>query len=214
MRLQRYDQLTDNLANMECRHLVEVGTWNGNRAKELIDAALRRNADVTYNGFDLFEALTDEDLDRELSKRPPTQAEVEALLERHRKMWSVRSALMPWRRRRFSFELHPGYTRDSLPRFTSERPDFKADFVFIDGGHAVETIENDWRHTSTRLASGGEIYLDDYYGNLELARRFGCNQLVDHLREQPEWEVTVLPATDDIPDLGTIQIVRVTRSTR
>jgi hypothetical protein len=120
---------------------------------------------------------------------------------------------MPWRRRRFSFELHAGYTRDSLPRFAAERPGFRADFVFIDGGHAVTTIENDWRYCSSFIAPRGEIYLDDYYGQAELTERFGCNQLVERLRTQPEWEVTVLPATDTIPDLGTIQIVRVRRST-
>jgi hypothetical protein len=211
MRLQRYDQLFHGLAPMACRFLVEVGTWNGNRAKDLIDAALERNPAVTYHGFDLFEALTDQDLKEELSKRPPSEAEVSASLDRHRRKWQVRSALMPWRRRTFSFELHRGYTRDSLPRFAAERPDFRADFIFIDGGHAVETIENDWRYCSAFLAPGGEIYLDDYYGRESLTDRFGCNQLVDSLRSKPEWEVTVLPATDTFPDIGTIQIVRVRR---
>lgn len=212
MRLQRYDQLSHSLASRECHSLVEIGTWNGNRAKELIDASLQRNREVTYHGFDLFEALTDEDLEDELSKRPPRQAEVAASLERHRKAWLVRSVLMPWRPRRFSFELHAGYTRDSLPRFAAERPDFRADWVFIDGGHAVKTIENDWRHCSAFVAPRGEIYLDDYYGQRNLAERFGCNQLVERLRAQPEWDVAVLPATDTIPDLGTIQIVRVRRN--
>jgi hypothetical protein len=206
LKLRRYAQLTEALADNACRNIVEVGTWNGRRALELARAALRRNPEVTYFGFDLFEALTDQDLEEELSKRPPSQNEVEARLRRFQRNLT----LDPWRRRRFDFRLYQGYTRDTLPTFRELNPDFTAEFVFIDGGHKVETIANDWAHCSTFLAPGGAIFLDDFYGNTELAESFGCNRLIADLRADPAWEVAVLPATDTFEGLGSVQIAKVT----
>jgi hypothetical protein len=211
-KLQRYGQLTAALREMEVRQLVEVGTWNGNRARELIGAALRNSSHVTYQGFDLFELLTDTDLEEELSKRPPSREDVASHLQAYRRLIRARSLLTPWRRRDFDFDLHQGYTRDTLPAFREAQPAYRADFVFIDGGHKVETIANDWEHTSKLLAPTGAIFLDDFYDNEELAEEFGCNQLIASLEAAPEWEPTVLPAADHIPGMGAIRIVKVTRA--
>jgi hypothetical protein len=208
MKLKRYAQLTRSLAGMTCENLVEVGTWNGRRAQELARAALRRNHAVTYHGFDLFEALTDEELEGELSKRPPSQTQVEARLRRFQRRISLMSALRPWSRRSFDFVLHQGYTRDTLPAFRELNHDFRAQFIFIDGGHSIETIRNDWENCSTFVDARGAIFLDDFYGNTELAERFGCNKLIESLSDDPAWEVAVLPEADTIEDLGTIQIAR------
>jgi hypothetical protein len=209
VQLKRYAQLTEALANLPCQNLVEVGTWNGRRAQELVTAALRVNRAVTYHGFDLFEALTDQELEAELSKRPPSQAEVEALLRRFQRRVSLLSTLQPWRRRSFDFTLHQGYTRDTLPALRKADPDFRAQFIFIDGGHSIETILNDWENCSRFVDRHGAIFLDDFYGNVELAERFGCNKLIVQLRDDPAWDVEVLPETDLIEALGTIQIARV-----
>jgi hypothetical protein len=204
LKLKRYAQLTSALAGMSCRNIVEIGVWNGKRAQELAGAALRRNPEVTYHGFDLFESLTDEELEEELSKRPPAKHEVEADLRRFQRL----QGLLPWRHGRFEFELHQGYTRDTLPAFHAANPEFRADFVFIDGGHKIETIGEDWENCSRLVDRGGAIYLDDYYGNAELAKRFGCNTLIDGLRDDPTWDVTVLPETDTFERIGSVQIAR------
>jgi Methyltransferase domain len=213
MRLQRYEQLTAALRSATRRRLVEIGVWNGKRAQELGSAALRRSRAVDYHGFDLFELLSEEELEAELSKRPPSQAEVEAELAGFARKAALRGLLMPWYGRRFAFELHRGYTHKTLPAFRRERPEFRADFVFIDGGHSIATIANDWEHCHQLTAPDGEIYLDDYYDNEELAREFGCNRLVDGLAQDPSWDVAVLPVKDTAPKIGTIQIARVRRAT-
>jgi predicted O-methyltransferase YrrM len=212
VKLRRYRQLTDALAGMTCRNLVEVGTWNGLRAIELARAALRRNAAVTYHGFDLFEELTDEQLEAELSKRPPPRAEVEDRLRAFQEKVARRGRLLQSRRRSFDFHLHPGDTHESLPAFRERSSGFEADFVFIDGGHKIETIENDWAHTHPLISKRGAVFLDDYYGNQELAKEFGCNSLLERLRGDPSWQVELLPESDEIPDIGPIQIAKVTPS--
>lgn len=208
---RRYAQLARAVHDRRCATLVEVGTWNGNRAKELAAAALRRASDVTYHGFDLFESLTDEDFEAEMSKRPPSQAAVEANLARFRRRLERRRLLTPWRSSSARFALHAGYTRDSLPAFRAANPDFRADFVFIDGGHSIDTIANDWEHCSAMLALDGVVFLDDFYGDDGLAQRFGCNSLIRRLSQGDEWRVEVLPVTDTFPEIGTIQIVGVRR---
>jgi hypothetical protein len=210
VKLRRYRQLTDALAGMTCRNLVEVGTWNGLRAIELARAALRRNSAVTYHGFDLFEQLTDEQLEAEMSKRPPPRAEVEDRLRAFQEKVGRRGRLLPRRRRAFEFHLHPGDTYETLRSFREQSPGFEADFVFIDGGHKIETIQNDWEQTHPLLSERGAVFLDDYYGNNELAREFGCNSLLERLRDDPAWVVSVLPERDEIPGIGPIQIARVT----
>jgi hypothetical protein len=199
---------------MTCRQLVEIGTWNGVRARELARAAFRRSRAVSYHGFDLFEDLTPELLKAELSKQPPSQQEVETGLGRFQRRIKLEGLALPWRRRSFDFALHRGFTRETLPAFRKADPEFRADFVWIDGGHKVETIANDWEHCSAFVAPEGVIYLDDVYGDEELAEEFGCNQLLARLEQDPEWQVAVLPATDTFPEIGSIQIARVSRARR
>jgi hypothetical protein len=206
--VSRYKYLAQEISRTEpCSVLVEIGTWNGKHAVELARAALRRNASVTYYGFDLFELLTESDLKSELSKRPPPLSVVEATLAD----FQQRMARRPWwrgGRRTFNFELHKGYTRDTLPAFYAAQPDFAADFVFIDGGHHVDTIENDWHWTSKLVRPGGKILLDDYYDNAELSEKFGCNRLVSRLLDAAEWKISILPEKDYVPNMGSIQIVK------
>jgi predicted O-methyltransferase YrrM len=208
LKLKRYTQLTEALDTMVCEHIVEIGTWNGRRAIELSAAALRNNRAVTYHGFDLFEALTDSDLAAELSKRPPTQAQVKARLRRFQRRVSIAAAVKPWSKRTFDFRLYQGYTRETLPAFRAANPDFRAQLIFIDGGHSIETIRNDWENCSELVDGRGAIFLDDYYEDAHLAERFGCRRLVDDLRGDPRWEIRVLPASDTFTDMGEIRIVR------
>lgn len=209
MKLQRYNQLTDAIAETRVETLIEVGVWNGRRGIELAKAALRRSPRVKYHGFDLFESLTDEELEAELSKRPPPKSEVEAEMRAFGERVGRRGKLLSSRRREFDFELHQGYTTDTLPAFVQANPDLRAQFIWIDGGHKVETIANDWDWCSRLLDPEGVAFLDDYYGKEELTDRFGCNQLVERLSGDPAWDVQVMPATDTFPEMGAIQIVRV-----
>jgi predicted O-methyltransferase YrrM len=129
-------------------------------------------------------------------------------LSRFQRRVSILSALRPWRRRGFSFSLHQGYTRETLPAFKAANPDFRAQFIFIDGGHSIETIRADWENCTHLVDDRGAIFMDDFYANEELAERFGCNNLVETLKNNPRWEVTVLPQADMIEGIGTIRIVR------
>jgi hypothetical protein len=160
-----------------------VGTFDGEHARQLIETAALRcpPAEVSYFGFDLFEDLTDDDLWREFSKRPPGQQVVQAKLE-------ATGARV---------RLFRGYSRDTLPALLRDpgRP-AHVDFVVIDGGHSHETIAGDWEVVRALMGPASVVVFDDYYDNTEAAvQELGCRRLIDAL-DRRVFDVTVLDPAD------------------
>ena len=176
----RYAQLEILIQDYKPRHIVEIGTWNGDRAIRLATFALRYQPNVHYVGYDLFETATADDDSRELNVKPHNT--IEAVAEKLNAFSEVHSG--------FSFELIPGDTRDSLKPLVT-------DFAYIDGGHSVDTIQSDL----DRLQGSRVIVLDDYYlpdeqGRIPDTSLYGCNSVIansDHV---------VLPLRDRIKDGG------------
>ncbi len=81
----------------------------------------------------------------------------------------------------FNYRLVEGNTRDTL-----HGRSIISDFVFIDGGHSVETIRGDYE----AVKGSKIIVLDDYYlGGVDTAK-FGCNDVIKNIPH------TVLPQAD------------------
>jgi predicted O-methyltransferase YrrM len=147
----RYDQLIALAAAKKPDVLIEIGTHKGARAK-LLKAHCKR-----YIGFDLWEFGDDETDRRESNgKGRSTRAQAAQALAGG------------------DFELIAGNTLDTLPALWERG--VVADFVFIDGGHSVETIESDWHWTRRMLKPGAVVVFDDYYEPERAG--FGCNSIV------------------------------------
>lgn len=86
----------------------------------------------------------------------------------------------------FSYQLIPGDTNETLT-------DEYADFVFLDGGHAVSTIKHDLAAT----ASSKVILLDDYYVGMS-TEEFGCNSVIG------ETTHLILPISDPVSGGGRV----------
>lgn len=156
--------------------ILEVGAWDGGRAEQMLAAApLAR-----YYGFDLFEDAT-----------PDTDA-AEMNVKRHHSLAEVQ------RRLGERATLVRGNTRQTLAAFTTP-----VDFVWLDGGHSVETIESDWANVLRVLLPGAEVYFDDYYTGAIDTTKFGCNRIVER------WDHQVLPQKDPVRGGGWVQMVRV-----
>jgi hypothetical protein len=179
---RRYVNLFRTIYERRCLRIVEIGTWNGVHAEQMIRVAAAR-ADVRqvrYVGFDLFEALTAEQFRLEFSKRPPSYDEVQRRL----------------RGTGADIQLVPGNTRVTLPQSAGLLAE--ADFVFIDGGHSVETITSDLNAVIGAVRPGIPIILDDYYVDPgpELAG-LGCQTVIDGV-DRTRYDVTVLDPMDVI----------------
>jgi len=71
------------------------------------------------------------------------------------------------------------------------------DFVFIDGGHSIKTICNDWHYVQKIMNQHTIVLFDDYW-NIEEA---GCKTLINNL-DRDRFEVQILPPKDKFQKIG------------
>ena len=178
-----------------CRNIMEIGTWTGKRSLEMIERANRYNdaKDISFYGFDLFELLTDKLNKEEFSKKPPTMMEVKIRLEKTGA----------------NINLFKGFTRETLPRSVSGLP--KMDLIFIDGGHKVETIQNDWKYASMLMHEKTEVIFDDYSPKHD---DVGCKPVIEAI-DRSKYDVQILKPRDRVitpwKKILNINFVRVTK---
>lgn len=188
--MSRYSQLLSVINHVKPAVLLEVGTWNGFRCIAMATAVLKHRKEVHYIGFDLFEDGTPEDDARELNVKAHVHSK------------EVTARLMDFANANpgFSFELHKGDTRQTLKTFKMERPE--ETFVFLDGGHSIDTIRSDYE----ALKDAKYIAFDDFYepddkGRCPDLTKFGCNSLVEGLTD-----LMILPEKNTIRDGGFVSI--------
>jgi predicted O-methyltransferase YrrM len=177
--MSRYAQILEIIDEIKPRTILEIGTWTGERALQMIlEAARFRPIDsLEYQGYDLFEDQTPEHIRREFSKIGVPMGVVERRL-------NATGA---------QISLVKGLSRKTLPSWPS------AELYFIDGGHSVETIREDWERVRRGMGPGSVVIFDDYYVG-EHPEEFGCNQIVDGL-DPKQYEVTHLPVITDTGEL-------------
>jgi hypothetical protein len=151
---KRYRQLVDILLEKNPRHVVEIGTWDGKRACEIMALT-----DCYYTGFDLFEDATKE-LDRK-----------EFNIKPHMELVPIGQFIEFVGFTKFC--LIKGDTNETLHKWKGE----SFDFCFIDGGHSETTIRNDFEWAYKNIEKGGTIILDDWYS--PTVDGAGCNFLED-----------------------------------
>lgn len=200
-RPRRYRQLLAEAERIQPSSFLEIGVFTGVRGVEVIEAAsLGKPAGaIAYHGFDLFEHMNEEILKSELSKVPAPMHEV------HDRLASTGADV----------HLHKGWTQQSLQEFQSANPDFRTELAFIDGGHAIDTIQSDWNYVSEMLSDDGVVIFDDYYVDCpHLIEEFGCNKVLETLNSD-DWTVTLLPEVDRFVNDGVplnVSFAKVTRA--
>lgn len=178
----RYDYVAALAAKYQPETILEVGTWNGRRAVEMLTAAPK----ARYYGFDLFEEATEE-----------TDA-AEMNVKKHHSLRGVHSYLLEALGPEREITLIRGNTRKTLAEFNES-----VDFAWIDGGHSVETIRSDWDNVRRVIKPGGVVLFDDYYSDDIDTSKFGCNSIVK------DWDHVVVCAPDPVLGGGTVRIARV-----
>lgn len=179
----RYSQISRLLDEYRPSTCLEVGTWNGERALEMLQYGI-------YYGFDLFEDATPETDTEEFNVKPH---------------WSVKDVgkkLASFGRH--DFYLFKGNTRETLTKFAQEFPE-KIDFFWIDGGHSIETIKMDWENVQKVARKDSVILFDDYYSGMsdETLDKIGCNRILEPL------DFELLPTKDWVKGGGQVQMARV-----
>ena len=179
-RPRRYRALFETIHQHHHHRLVEIGVLHGVHARQMIQTATHHHPAhaIHYFGFDLFEDLTEALLQSELSKKASPYTRVQQKLEKTGA----------------HIQLFMGNTKETLPQALPLIGE--ADFVFIDGGHSLETIQSDWGYVKELMNRRTHVIFDDYYVDTtpEL-EGLGCQTLIDQLDRQ-QYEVRILDPMD------------------
>jgi hypothetical protein len=170
----KYKQMYACLHEHKPKVIMEVGTWNGTNAIEMINIAkfYHNPKDIYYYGFDLFEDGT-----KELDK-------LEINVKQHIPFETVKSKLVSTG---VNIKLIKGNTKVTIARLKALEPKLLVDFVFIDGGHSLDTIESDFKTILLNFSDLSTIiFLDDYYPD---NTKYGAKVLVDGLHDGFEKEL-------------------------
>ena len=169
-------------------NLCEVGVWRGDHAVRMIRAAKTYCPTIHYFGFDVFEDHTLLDRDEIGKSKPPLSQQ-----QIREKIGGLATV-----------DLIKGDTQVTLRH--AQLP--VMDFVFLDGGHSLATVESDWRNLQRCIGPHTLVVLDDYYANRTDA---GCRPLVESERAQLDcgYEFEVLPFPDEFDNHGGLVIAMV-----
>lgn len=158
---KRYSNILLLIIFYRPKSIIEIGVYKGIRSKEMIQAARIFNKKVEFFGFDLFELINDKIQKKELSKIPNSKEYTQKYLSKFGKV-----------------RLFKGYTSSTLSKLRNK----KVDFIFIDGGHMVSTIKNDWEKSKKFQKKNTIIVFDDFYlKDKKIIKNFGCNNVVNKI---------------------------------
>lgn len=174
-----YSQLFRYLKSHVCKNILEIGTYTGENALQMIKVSKAKEEDIHYYGVDLFGGISQEKITSEMS-HPATPD-----------MMSVKKYLES--RTPAKITLFEGDTNIILKQIVNELPSM--DLIFIDGGHSVETIKNDWVWVSELIKDSGVIFFDDYLPEMPF---IGCMSVVNDIN-RIGYQVDILPEYDDYP---------------
>lgn len=186
---RRYSNLLINILIERPKSILEVGVYNGNRALEMIQAARVFYDEINYYGFDLFEDFQKKILKKEYSKTPISRKKISHKLSNYG-----------------TIKLYKGLTNITLRKFLKKK--IFIDFIFIDGGHAIKTIENDWKYCSKLMRKHSLVIFDDYYlGNKNLISKFGSNKTYKNININ-SYHKALLPFVDEFDKKHYLQRIK------
>ena len=188
----RYVTLIEEVAKRQPKTILEIGKHSGHSAIAMMKEASEHNEDVFYYGFDVFDWGDKEFMKKEFNgKKSPTLNATKNRLDK----------------RKIPNELIVGNTKSTLKKFSPTR---YIDFVFIDGGHSVETIESDWNHIKYLMDKETVVIFDDYYENRD---DFGCKKLIDNLQTTYRYNIEKLDPVEHIEKNDIVlRLVKVTKN--
>ena len=161
----RYPFFYAGIDYIKPKSICEIGCYRGKTSLTLCRYALQYTDELHFAGYDLFDLATRENDIKEINgKGHGNYSRTKLALEKiQRDCNPNRPTFYQYKNKKFTFEVHKGYTQDTLePRVF--------DFVFIDGGHSYETVKHDYE----KVKGSKLIFFDDY--NLKPVRQF-CDEI-------------------------------------
>lgn len=146
------------IGDAKCKFIGEIGTHHGGTAYQLVAHFAKRVDEVTYHGYDIFDAVRG---DRQFAKKE-RNGKGAGFLDRAK----TKLAKANKRYGNVSYKFFEGLTTDTLTK------PVVFDFVYIDGGHSYETVKHDY----SMVKDSKIIVFDDV--KISGVRQF-VNELID-----------------------------------
>lgn len=172
---RRYKHLFEITEKIKPKNIMEIGIYDGENSLKILEIAIKYNKPkkINYYGFDLFESMDEKTFQKEISKNPLSQKSI------YEKLKKTNTNIF----------LFKGNTLKTLPENYKKLP--KMDLIIIDGGHSLETIENDWSYCKKLMHKKTIVLFDDYWNR----KNSGCKPLIDSL-DTKKYHVEILPTQD------------------
>ena len=174
------------VASKKPKNFLEIGVFHGVTARNICELlySIHKN-DFKYVGLDLF-GENDENLSEIIPNtkfnNPLKKIYFKYILRQNPYSLKAVESLL----KKFEHNVHliKGNSNNLLKKMDIS----KIDYVFLDGGHAFETVSNDLNYSKLVLENNGTILCDDY--NLSYAP--GVKQAIDKFIEENNFRSEIL----------------------
>jgi hypothetical protein len=154
------EQFLNEIATKGPKNFLEIGVFHGVTARNVCELLYSiHESDFNYIGLDLF-GESDENMGEIIPNtkfnNPLKKIYFEYILRQD--PYSIEAVAFLLRKFEKNIHLIKGNSNKLLPKIDMS----KIDYVFLDGGHAYETVKNDLYYSKAVLDNNGTILCDDY----------------------------------------------------
>ena len=154
------EQFLNEIASKKPRNFLEIGVFHGVTARNVCELLYSiHKEDFKYIGVDLFgesDENTDEIIPNTKFKNPLKKIYFEYILKKN--PYSIEAVSDLLKKYEKNVYLIKGNSNKLLQKIDMS----KIDYVFLDGGHAYETVKSDLHYSKAVLDNNGTILCDDY----------------------------------------------------
>ena len=167
------EKFLNEIASKQPKSFLEIGVFHGVTARNVCELLYNiHHDDFRYIGLDLFGEIsenTDEVIPNTKFNNPLKKIYFEYILRQD--PYSLLAVTSLLKKFKDNIHLIKGNSNNILKKMDMS----KIDYVFLDGGHAYETVKNDLNYSKPVIDNNGTILCDDY--NLSYAP--GVKQAID-----------------------------------
>ena len=154
------EQFLEEIASKKPKCFLEIGVFHGVTARNVCELLYSiHNLDFKYIGLDLFGESV-ENIDQIIPNtefnNPLKKIYFEYILRQN--PYSIEAVAFLLKKFEKNVHLIKGNSNKLLQKIDMS----KIDYVFLDGGHAYETVKNDLYYSKAVLDNNGTILCDDY----------------------------------------------------
>jgi hypothetical protein len=180
------EQFLEEVASKKPKSFLEIGVFHGVTARNVCELLYSiHKSDFKYVGLDLFGKSvenSDEIIPNTKFNNPLKKIYFEYILRKD--PYSIESVSDLLKKFEKNVHLIKGNSNKLLQKIDMS----KIDYVFLDGGHAYETVKNDLYYSKAVLYNNGTILCDDY----DLSYAPGVKKAIDEFVKKNSFKCEIL----------------------